>query len=239
MIKTMLLASAFSALLAVSAYATPGSNGGGNGGCGVGQTTNGCGPVNNYSPNLHGEQYQGQAQGQVQGQAQGQQQTAQGGRGGTGIGVGIGQGGRGGRGGQGGAGGSATGGSSTSHSTSAATANNRNVVGGQRNSQSVTWNEARNRLLAPNVYGNFAGGATSPCERNTFGIGGSGPGFGGLFQVPVSSDACWGERQATFLMQSGCQNAALAVLAGDPVRVALANNPCGGQPARRAVRAKY
>jgi hypothetical protein len=33
-------------VLGASAYATPGNNGGGNGGCGVGQQTNGCGSTN-------------------------------------------------------------------------------------------------------------------------------------------------------------------------------------------------
>jgi hypothetical protein len=77
--------------IAAAAIALPtlasaqGNNGGGNGGCGVGQTTNGCGGTTNNGgtggAGGHGgnaaaiaAQSQGQAQGQVQGQAQGQGQ---------------------------------------------------------------------------------------------------------------------------------------------------------------------
>lgn len=229
---------ASSLLLSSAALATgPGNNGGGNGGCGVGQQTNGCGhstpaPVNNYSPNLTGEQYQ--KQGQIQGQAQGQGQaqssrnsnrntnanqnvnsvnsrntnrvgaTAFGGTGYGGTGIG-------GQGGQ---------------------ANNAGNV----QTTSYNYQEARQRLRTPDLYGNFAGSATSPCERNTFGLGATMPGYGGLLQIPVKSSECWNERSADRLIAMGCTNAGLAVLAGDPVRVALANNPCGGQ---RAIRAKH
>ncbi len=56
-------------LLSTTAFATqPGNQGGGNGGCGVGQTTNGCGTTNNGGSAV-------QSQGQIQGQAQGQLQT--------------------------------------------------------------------------------------------------------------------------------------------------------------------
>lgn len=220
-------------LLATSAMATGNNNGNG--------CRNRCGSTATTNQGGHANQAQGQIQGQIQGQkAYGGRATATGGQGGNAqaLGGAGGQGGRGGAGGAGGLGGTGYGGSSSV--AGSGNSRNRNTVSArQANSQSMTYQESRERLQAPGVYGSFAGSATSPCERNTFGIGGSFPGGGGLFQVPVSSDTCWGERQATFLMQSGCQNAALAVLAGDPVRVALANNPCGGRASSRAIRAKY
>lgn len=49
--RVYMLALLASAALAGSAYATPGNNGGGQGGCGVGQQTNGCGTTNNPTAN--------------------------------------------------------------------------------------------------------------------------------------------------------------------------------------------
>jgi hypothetical protein len=234
--KTKMIAflstSLLAGLLATSAMATGNNNGNG--------CRNRCGSTSTTNQGGHATQAQGQAQGQIQGQiahgGRGGRATATGGQGGSAQALGgSGYGGRGGAGGAGGAGGlGGQGGSASSSSASSV----RNSVGGQRNSQQMVYQESRERLQAPGVYGSFAGSATSPCERNTFGIGGSFPGGGGLFQVPVSSDTCWSERQADRLIAMGCSNAGLAVLAGDPVRVALANNPCGGG-SRRAIRAKY
>lgn len=79
--KTYLISAALTLALAGAAQATPpGNNGGGNGGCGVGQQTNGCGGQGGAggdggnAAQQQGQQ-QGQAQGQQQGQAQGQSQT--------------------------------------------------------------------------------------------------------------------------------------------------------------------
>lgn len=93
--KSIIIFAALAALACTSAFATkPGNNGGGQGGCGAGQTTNGCGTTvatggqggaggnavagaaSSASASARAEASSKQAQGQVQGQLQGQQQAA-------------------------------------------------------------------------------------------------------------------------------------------------------------------
>lgn len=91
------------AAMVSASWATPGNNGGGNGGCGVGQQTNGCGgsaPVTN-APVANG---------------------------GTGIGLGVGQGGAGGQGGEGGRGGAG----GNANVLGSGNSNNTNVLGQQQ-----------------------------------------------------------------------------------------------------------
>lgn len=69
MLKTI-VAGAIVALISTPAFATnPGNNGGGNGGCGVGQTTNGCAPGTGGAGG-NATATAAQSQGQVQGQSQ-------------------------------------------------------------------------------------------------------------------------------------------------------------------------
>ena len=238
--KIVFIGSAIGAMLLSSvAFATPGNNGGGNGGCGVGQTTNGCGtpaPVYNGGNGGHSTAIQGQAQGQIQGQAQGQSQSVRNSVRNTNLNANVNANRNSNRNANvnanrnnnvayGGAGGSAS-------SRSSARSYNAG------NHQSTSYYESRDRLQAPGVYGNFSSGATAPCEGTPFGIGGSMPGYGGLLQIPRSVDRCWGERGAEILFAQGCRNAGLAVLAGNSVAVALQNNGCEGTPRRRVIRAK-
>lgn len=68
------LAILLASVMACAAYATPpGNNGGGNGGCGVGQQTNGCGGTTNNNPSANATAAAVAVQGQLQGQ--GQQQS--------------------------------------------------------------------------------------------------------------------------------------------------------------------
>lgn len=112
--KNIIAVAVLSALMvAGSAFAAPGNNGGGNGGCGVGQQTNGCGgstaPETGSWWNNHNTSNGGQG-GSATGGAGGN---------GTGVGVGVGQGGAGGV----AHGGTGTGGSVIGGNSSGGTAN--------------------------------------------------------------------------------------------------------------------
>lgn len=233
MLKKTFLSLAFASLLATTAYAQPGNNGGGNGGCGVGQQTNGCGGsiggnggAGGAGGNALQGQLQGQAQGQLQaqGQAQGQSQRS------TNI-----------NGNRNSNRNTVTGmnsnrnvSRSTSSSTSSASSRSYNAG----NHQSTTYNEARDRLQAPGLAASFSSVSGNPCEGAPFGIGGTGPGFGGLLQIPRESGNCWNERKAILLNSMGYSNAALAVLAGNDVKTAIDNNPVPVYRTRRAIRVK-
>jgi len=236
-------------LLSTAAYAgQPGNNGGGNGGCGVGQQTNGCGTtttpgtVNNggqggaggHSTAIQGQgQAQGQIQGQAQGQGQGQQQSVRNSVRNTNANVNANR--------------NAnrntntvrSSNRNTNTSSSTSTSSSRSSANNNGNRQSMTYNESRDRLQAPGIAASFSSVSGNPCEGAPFGLGGSGPGFGGLLQFPRESDRCWQERQTILLHQMGYTNAAIAVLAGNPVGVAIQNNPYNTRTVRqRVIRAK-
>lgn len=217
--KKVILAGAL-LLLSVPAFAQ-GNNGGGNGGCGVGQQTNGCGgttvPVtNNISPRQG--QLQGQAQGQLQGQLQGQAQSSRNVNRNSVVGTNR----------------NVNRNVSRSTSSSSSSATSRSYNAGNR--QTMNYSEARHRLQAPGVAASFSSVQGSPCEGVPVGLGGSGPGFGALLQLPRESGNCWSERQAILLHSWGYSNAAIAVLSGNPVGVAVQNNPITYRT--RAIRAK-
>lgn len=65
MFKSIMVGAAL-IVMPISAFAQPGNNGGGNGGCGVGQQTNGCGGTGGAGGTGIAAQQQGQVQGQLQ-----------------------------------------------------------------------------------------------------------------------------------------------------------------------------
>lgn len=127
--KKAILAAAILALCGTTAvYAHSGNNGGGNGGCGVGQTTNGCGGTTGGSVINQG----------------GTGGIGYGGSGGTGIGLGVGYGqggnasatgGQGGQGGAGGAGGAVLGSGNSANSNSNRNTNKNTNKQGQAQGQ--------------------------------------------------------------------------------------------------------
>lgn len=228
--KTKIFVIAASLLLSTAAFAQPGNNGGGNGGCGVGQQTNGCGGT---IGGAGGSAIQGQAQGQIQGQAQGQAQSLRNSVRNTNLNANV-----------------NANRNANRNSVRSTNANTNTAHGGSAssrssarsynagNNQSMSYNEARDRRQAPGISAQFSSVAGNPCEGAPFGLGGSGPGFGALFQIPRESGNCWSERQAILLHGWGYTNAAIAVLSGNPVGVAVQNNPIVYRVRARAVRAK-
>lgn len=167
-----------------------------------------------YSPNVNVNPHQ------YQGQVQGQGQTANGGDalayGGTGHG-GNATGGAGGAGGQGGSGGAGGQGGRGGYSS-----NISENTTSSRSSQSTTVNAnsyTKQVRQAPAIAAQFSSTVGNPCEGAPFGLGGSGPGFGALFQIPRESTNCWQERKALLVRQLGGSSAsAIAVLGGhDPI----------------------
>lgn len=219
--RALCFALAAAALLAAPAFAQPGNQGGGNGGCGVGQQTNGCGQVvtppptwSNVSSNATAIAAANAQAAAIAAQKQIQQQTQRQNA------VGIGLGGKGGS-----ATASATGGSAVSRSSGGkAVANN----GG------VAINYPRDRLQAPALGASFSNN-TAPCVKN-FGLGASFAGGGGLLNVPFDASWCVDLTIAQQLAVMGCHNAAVAIIARVDRNQALRDNPCS---APRVVRAKY
>lgn len=185
-----------------------------------------------YSPHttVNPHQYQGQGQGQVAtgGNATGGDAMAYGGNGGNATG---GAGGAGGNGGQGGAGGQGGRGGYSSNISENTTSS--------RSSQSTTVNAnsyTRQVRQAPALAAQFSSiGQGNPCEGVPFGMGATTPWGGGLFQLPRESSNCWAERRALLAVQLGAsRNAGLAILAGNDVGTAVANNPADYYQPRRA-----
>lgn len=176
--------------------------------------------------------------------AKGGSATAYGGKGVGygGAGGGGGAGGAGGAGGLGGAGGNSSaigqGGAGGSAQQSQSQRNRQSQTSRQANSQSTVVNAnsySRDRLQAPGIAASFSSVAGNPCERAPLGAGLSLPGLGGLFQIPLESDRCWGERgvnQGLLLRQQGLpisDNAIIAIYAGVPARQAILDNPYVGR----------
>jgi hypothetical protein len=100
----------------------------------------------------------------------------------------------------------------------------RTAVGGQSNHQNMQYFESRERLQAPGIAASFSSVSGSPCERVPLGAGGSFPGFGALFQIPLESERCWQERQALMLHNMGYRQAAVVTLvSGNPAEALRAN----------------
>lgn len=115
------------------------------------------------------------------------------------------------RGGKGGAGGTGYGGNGYA---SANNAGNTQVV-----------NTPRDRLQAPGLAASFSSVSGNPCEGAPFGAGITAPGLGALFQIPRASKRCDDRMDAMLLHSWGYSGAAVAVLAGNGVGVAVSNNP--------------
>lgn len=164
-----------------AASATPGNNGGGNGGCGNGQQTNGCGG----SPTTNAP-------------------VANGGTGiglGVGVGIGVGQGGQGGAGGRGGDGGNAA-------VIGSGNSSNLNVLGQQQgqmqgqaqSSRNTNQNENRSNSISnsdSNAHA-FGGSGGSSDNANTVVVGGdvtnipkqAAASAASVYVNPPSSDVC-------------------------------------------------
>lgn len=228
------------------AQAAPGNNGGGNGGCGVGQSTNGCGgsaaPVTNQG-------------------GQGGVGNGYGGQGGTGVGVGLGygqggQGGAGGQGGQGGAGGNGYGGAGgqggsvfgSGNSANSNTNHNNNTQGqaqgqaqGQQQGQaqssrnlndnrSSARNEGNNSSQSVTVEGDHYEAARIPVATayaaplaasngtcmGSSSVGGQGVGFGISIGSTWSDESCDMRYDAEALRLAGMPKAAVARLCQKP-----------------------
>lgn len=233
MTRTILAIAATLAMTAVPAYATPGNNGGGHGGCGVGQKTNGCGdpatpdpapaPAPTATATSHAtSSASAQAAAiveQRQRQQQAQQQVANGGEGGKGgNAMSIASGGQGGK---GGAGGSGYGGSATlvsgpttslSEGGEALAVSGGNHFDGGEQATTVTVDNhtlyEQSRIPVATAYAAPLTASNGTCMGSSS-VGGQGVTVGLSFATTWTDEGCQARYDASYLDALGLRDAAI------------------------------
>lgn len=247
------------AMLATSAFATTGNNGEGNGGCGVGQTTNGCGssattPVANVAGGNASSNARANASAQAnnrirntnvnansnrnsnrntnaQGQLQGQAQQQQQTITGTGNSNNVNT--NTANGGLGGAGGNATGGDVTN-------SGNSNTQNANNSNQNVTVNGDRYRAAASTAYAPGLTATNGTCLGSA-GVGANGMNFGLSLGSTKKDEECNRRYNSIRMQELGQTDAAVAIMCQDAsVRQAMKDvgRPCPPTPEEQRAEAE-